>query len=591
VTPAHIGHEIAHWWVFVRVGESGLLQAALAALAGWVAIGAVNLYLTRKRIAWRAYMDAEVSLHPEQARHIEQAMKAEPTGPRVKFKVYIEKPHHDPDQAKLGLTEEDEVNEPSLVLLRIRNSGFVPISGTEFDPLLKFSFPGREVRGAQPVDTAGNARDILLLPEDAIPPTEPQRPSGLVATVRAVVHAVLGTAPAGGADGAAGTRANGDHDFIRLSPTVRLNARERISALLVLSGKPESGRERIEQREGKILRGNVDKEQARTGPIPISPKLLAALFVPVALIGVIVGLLAAQPAPPAPSTEACTGGRLTLIGSTAFAPVAQTMATAYTKSCPAASITIAPDSNGSVFGLTTLVGDGAKQAAGVIAMSDGPAPAGPTYRPLSGKPIAIIIFTVAVNKGVGLRDLTAADIQKMYDGTYTNWSQLKGPDIPIRLISREFGSGTRRAFDADVLGGSEPSPTSFDCKTKPASAKIILCTVEQTSNMLADIASIPGALGFAQTGDVSANTGGGVQPVALNGLSPDYGDIGRSVNEYAFWTVEYLYTYGPATGLAEAFLKYLGTPTALSDLQAADYTLCPADGRGRAGTLCGQAGS
>jgi hypothetical protein len=150
--------------------------------------------------------------------------------------------------------------------------------------------------------------------------------------------------------------------------------------------------------------------------------VLAALFVPVALIGVIVGLLAAQPA---------------------------------------------PDSNGSVFGLTTLVGDGqAKQSAGVIAMSDGPAPAESAYRPLNGKPIAM-----------------------------------------------------------------------------------------------------------------------------LNGLSPDYGDIGRSVNEYAFWTVEYLYTYGPATGLAEAFLKYLGTPTALSDLQAADYTLCPADGRGRAGTLCTEAGS
>ena len=187
-----------------------------------------------------------------------QAIKAGPTGPRVKFRVYIESRSPDPELAKLGETMESEVDEPSLVLLRIRNSGFVPTSGTEFDPLLKFSVPGREVRGAQPIDTVGNSRDsLLLLPEDEIPETAPPRPSGLVATVR----------------------------------------------------------------------------------------------------------------------------------------------------------------------------------------------------------------------------------------------------------------------------------------------------------------------------------------------GPDYGDIGRSVNEYAFWTVEYLYTYGPATGLAEAFLKYLGTPTALSDLQAADYTLCPADGRGRAGTLCTEAGS
>lgn len=600
---AHIIHAVADWWVFVRIGQSGLLQAALTALAGWLAVGAVSLYLTRKRVAWRAYMDAEFRLHPELARHIEQARKAEPAGPRVKFRVFLEKPHPDPVQAALGMTQETEVQDPSLVLLRIRNSGFVPISGTEFDPLLKFRFPGREVRGAQPIDTAGNAREsLLLLPEDEIPPTAPARPSGLVATARAVIRAMFGTTPAGTAtlvDGSATagpavltkTHASGDHDSIRLSPTVRLNAKERISALLVLSGKPAGERERIEQPEGKILRGKINKERPRTGPIPISPRALVALLVPVALIGVIVGQLATQPTATVPVAESCTGGSLTLIGSTAFAPVATTIAGAYAKACPAARISVAPDSNGSVFGLTTLVADGqAKHAAGVIAMSDGPAPAESTYRPLRGKPIAIIIFTVAVNKGVGLRDLTATDIRKMYNGTYTNWSQLKGPDIPIRLISREFGSGTRRAFDADVLGTSEPSPTSFDCKSKPASAQITLCTVEQTGDMLADIGTIPGALGFAQTGDV-ANTGGGVQPVALNGLSPDFGDIGRSGNAYSFWTVEYLYTYGPATGIADAFLKYLGTPTALSDLQAAEYTPCPADGRGRAGALCTQAGS
>jgi hypothetical protein len=59
----------------------------------------------------------------------------------------------------------------------------------------------------------------------------------------------------------------------------------------------------------------------------------------------------------------------------------------------------------------------------------------------------------------------------------------------------------------------------------------------------------------------------------------------------AVWTVEYLYTYGPATSLAAAFLKYLGTPTAVSDLEAAQYTPCPANGTGRARMLCTQTGS
>jgi hypothetical protein len=85
VSIGHALHAIGHWWVFGRIGRSGLLRAALTALAGWMAIGLVNLYLTRKRIAWRAYMGTEVSLHPQQARRIEEARKAEPTDRRLNF--------------------------------------------------------------------------------------------------------------------------------------------------------------------------------------------------------------------------------------------------------------------------------------------------------------------------------------------------------------------------------------------------------------------------------------------------------------------------------------------------------------------------
>jgi hypothetical protein len=80
--------------------------------------------------------------------------------------------------------------------------------GEEFDPLLKFRLPGRRIRGAQPIDAAGNVREkLLLLPEDDV--------------------AVPAAPPAAG-----------------------LGARKRISALLVLSGKPAKGQERIEQPEG-----------------------------------------------------------------------------------------------------------------------------------------------------------------------------------------------------------------------------------------------------------------------------------------------------------------------------------------------------
>ena len=96
---------------------------------------------------------------------------------------------------------------------------------------------------------------------------------------------------------------------------------------------------------------------------------------------------------------------------------------------------------------------------------------------------------------------------------------------------------------------------------------------------------------YAQIGDVAAYRSGGTQAAAIDGLDGRYGDIGRTPGAYPFWTAEYLYTYGPAAGLAQAFLKYLDTPTGTSDLEAAQYTPCPANGSGRAGKLCTQAGS
>jgi ABC-type phosphate transport system substrate-binding protein len=254
---------------------------------------------------------------------------------------------------------------------------------------------------------------------------------------------------------------------------------------------------------------------------------------------------------------------------------------------------VAPDSNGSIFGLNKLVSDGqAGRAAGEIAMSDGAAPPGGLYAKLVGEPVAIIVFQVAVNAGVGSYNLTTSQVQQLFSGAITNWSGVGGPNLPVRVVSREFGSGTRRAFDTYVLGGQEKSPSSFDCVNKnTTSSPVTLCNEANTVDVLQAVSSIAGAIGYAQTGDVAAWPGGHINPVALNGLSGSFGNLGRSTSTYPFWTVEYLYTYGKATGLASAFLNYLGTSNAVADLHAGGYTPCPDSGTSRARSLCAQAGA
>nr|WP_221376684.1 substrate-binding domain-containing protein [Actinoplanes polyasparticus] len=72
---------------------------------------------------------------------------------------------------------------------------------------------------------------------------------------------------------------------------------------------------------------------------------------------------------------------------------------------------------------------------------------------LVARPLAFVLLTLVVNAETGVRDLTTEQIRRLYGGTITNWKQIGGRDVPVRLISRNPGSGTRAAFQRRVLGG------------------------------------------------------------------------------------------------------------------------------------------
>ena len=63
-------------------------------------------------------------------------------------------------------------------------------------------------------------------------------------------------------------------------------------------------------------------------------------------------------------------------------------------------------------------------------MSDGPAPA--SDYGLSGGPAAIIIYTIIVNNAVPFNNLATSDINDIFNGTKTNWDQIRGPGRPPR---------------------------------------------------------------------------------------------------------------------------------------------------------------
>lgn len=508
-----------------------LVAAIVAAVVAVAAMWIVAVTARWRRITWRDQMDANVGAMPGQARD---------SSTSAVWKV---------------LTQHEDVAAPSLVLLRIRNSGLGRIRLTDVKRPLTFSFPGRVVREFTVTDCRGVSRQEIQPPGDLGSP-----------------HAVEHT--------------------ISLS-RFAMKRRAGFKLLVLLSG---TGRGIVVN--GRLRRGSVLHESRIQGPLVQNVAFGSVLLL---LVGVQAGITFSQ-APTLPSY--CASGQLTLSGSTAFAPTAREIASSYTAACRGAAISVSPIATFNGLNAVADQGDAGPSAAAApatgssatgssttgsavaaqMAMSDGKAPGG--YPTLAGHPVAVIVFAVVVNKGTNTYNLTMAQLRDIWLGKITNWKQVGGPDLPVRIVARTTASGTRRTFDEKILKQAETPFSSYNCLSRNAApaSDVIRCEVTDTGTLLQRVNSIPGAIGYAQISD--AATYPNISAIKINGWDPTSGAV--EARDYPYWTVEYLYTDGqPAPGsLAADFLDYMKTVTASDILRTADYTPCVDRGQSLT-ALCG----
>lgn len=60
-----------------------------------------------------------------------------------------------------------------------------------------------------------------------------------------------------------------------------------------------------------------------------------------------------------------------------------------------------------------------------------------------------------------LPDLSLQDLREIFSGRLIDWRELDGPPLPIQVVSREDGSGTRAAFEALAMAGQAVTPTAI----------------------------------------------------------------------------------------------------------------------------------
>jgi phosphate transport system substrate-binding protein len=185
------------------------------------------------------------------------------------------------------------------------------------------------------------------------------------------------------------------------------------------------------------------------------------------------------------------------------------------------------------------------------------------YGNLVDHQIAVNAFTLIVNNDLKgkVDNLTSDQILKVYAGTYTNWSQIGGPNEAATVVNRPANTNARSTFERYVLHS-----------TNEISGNTL--TQDNSGATVAAASATPGSIGYISTGlstsDASQQDLAQVSPICPDGHKATATDI--SSGTHAFWTIEHTYTKGPATGAARGLLRYLlSTDAQTHDVTAYNY--------------------
>ena len=120
--------------------------------------------------------------------------------------------------------------------------------------------------------------------------------------------------------------------------------------------------------------------------------------------------------------------------------------------------------------------------------------------------VAIDGIAVVTDPSNTVSDLTKDQLVQIYTGQITNWSDLGGESLPIVVVGREAGSGTRGAFE-EILAIEDQCQYANE--------------LDSTGAVMARVASTPGAIGYVSL-DVLDDT---VKALSLDGVEANEANI------------------------------------------------------------------
>lgn len=243
-------------------------------------------------------------------------------------------------------------------------------------------------------------------------------------------------------------------------------------------------------------------------------------------------------------TSACSrsnANKVTVMGSSAMQVLAEQAGNDFHKENPDSNIVV--QGGGSGTGLSQV------QAGAVeIGTSDVFAEnqKGIDASKLKDYKIAVVGIVPIVNKGTGVKNLSTTQLADIFTGKITNWKQVGGKNIPITVINRSKGSGTRSTFENLILGNRKPMKAQ-----------------EQDSNgtVRKIVSSTPGTISYISAPYAKDSN---IQKLSLNGVKPTNKNI--TTNKWKLWSYEHAYTKGKPNKVTKEFLDYLLSKKVQNDL-------------------------
>jgi phosphate transport system substrate-binding protein len=261
------------------------------------------------------------------------------------------------------------------------------------------------------------------------------------------------------------------------------------------------------------------------GAVPSSVPIAASVNPPAA-ISTMTPLLDLPRALPAESS-------VRLDGSTSLANFNQRLGQAFLNRYPGTKYDW--KANGSSKGIQALLADQVDVAASSRPLTEEEKNRGLVAVPVKNDAIALLISNVNPFEG----GLTSSQMQDIFTGKVTNWSQLGGPSLPLRVINRNLSSGTCQLFQMIALGGS-----SFGSGPNWTTMK-----KDVTTEILQQLKT--NGIGYANYSEIRAQRT--IRFIPLDGNSP--GDP-----NYPLPTVLYYVYSASATYAAKAFVAFAVSP-------------------------------